>query len=235
MLCSFLHSPCLLSERIHSFLLSIATVEKEVPAARQAFVDLNLTNESFRCAACGGKDGCLECTPKIIYVVAQNNAGICVAPKDRDWRKNNVPSGTCIDDVSVLFGTPDTATRDTGDFLLVAHGGLKGTSRSICYKVIHDENSVNPAKLSKLTYNLSFQHGTATKATRELSLIKCSKRLSNITLASLAYLINPSEWSASESGLHTRNGDPRILPAHSPFDDNGLSEWRLPFRSHLAG
>jgi hypothetical protein len=78
------------------------------------------------------------------------------------------------------------------DFLLVAHGGLKGTSKPIFYRTILNENFVwrknedstplTKEMLQQCTYCMAFQYGTASKAIRHVPVVEYSKRLSNMAM-----------------------------------------------------
>lgn len=133
-----------------------------------------------------------ECPP-ITFVVCmtKNKTKIVPAngPLNIGGKDNvNVNSGTCVDyqimDKLIIRVTPDKETApnmiysepdDKGyDFLLVAHGGIKGTSKTVHYRTILNENAVfrpsssNASPLTKstlelLTYQMSFQYSTASK------------------------------------------------------------------------
>ena len=110
----------------------------------------------WRCSDCPGCGtfSCANCAPKITFTVCVNDHNVRVVPdKSSDGRDKNVWSGTCIDreimplkwspsmspdkDKVVLYESQDQAHKD---FLLTAHGGLKGTSKPVFYRVIVDEN-----------------------------------------------------------------------------------------------
>eukprot|EP00559_Dactyliosolen_fragilissimus_P005779 CAMPEP_0184858258 /NCGR_PEP_ID=MMETSP0580-20130426/3389_1 /TAXON_ID=1118495 /ORGANISM="Dactyliosolen fragilissimus" /LENGTH=1354 /DNA_ID=CAMNT_0027354333 /DNA_START=16 /DNA_END=4080 /DNA_ORIENTATION=+ len=95
-----------------------------------------------------------------------------------------------------LFSERDS---DGYDFLLTAQGGLKGTSKPIFYRVILNENVVwapkdcggsplTKAKLEELTYHMSYQYSTATKAVRKVPVIYYSSRLSEMVMGYVNYL-----------------------------------------------
>ncbi len=71
---------------------------------------------------------------------------------------------------NLIFTEPD----DEGyDFVLVAHGGGKGTSKTVHYRIILNENAVwynshsssplTKERLQLLTYHMSFQYSTSAK------------------------------------------------------------------------
>ncbi|KAG8215316.1 ribonuclease H-like domain-containing protein [Butyriboletus roseoflavus] len=55
------------------------------------------------------------------------------------------------------------------DFFLQAHGGIKGTTRSTHYFVVHDENGFNADDLERVTNDLSYMFARATKAVSLIS------------------------------------------------------------------
>lgn len=107
------------------------------------------------------------------------------------FRTKNVLSGTCLDhvimDFETLQVTPPKPNKETScnliytepdgkgyDFILVAHGGKMGTSKTVHYRCILNENAVfkpqhegtthlTKKSLEKLTYHMSFQYSTASK------------------------------------------------------------------------
>jgi len=158
-----------------------------------------------------------ECPP-ITFVVCmtKNKTKIVPAngPLNIGGKDNvNVNSGTCVDyqimDKLIIRVTPDKETApnmiysepdDKGyDFLLVAHGGIKGTSKTVHYRTILNENAVfrpsssNASPLTKstlelLTYQMSFQYSTASKAVRVVPVVHYSSRLSEEVMKFYAYL-----------------------------------------------
>jgi hypothetical protein len=140
-------------------------LNSEVAALRKAFHDLRAEFNSHvdSCVNernCQG-NGCTFCTPIITYIVALSQHNIRVVPAEEIRGKRallNVPSGTCVDHTLTPFldglnlaaQLPDppkssndpepmifSNTESTGfDFLLTAHGGLKGTSKPIFYRVV---------------------------------------------------------------------------------------------------
>jgi hypothetical protein len=149
-------------------------LSKEVGAIRRAFYEIrSIADASFICPnheKCQ-KRGCLFCTPRITFVVAQNEHNIRVVPaiprRPPDARKpENVCSGTVVDTHIMGFrngmdlstdSSRETATplsdgsslhvfsstrQDSSDFLLTAQGGLKGTSKPVYYRTLLNENGV---------------------------------------------------------------------------------------------
>ena len=124
-------------------------------------------------------------------------------------------SGTVIDDTIMELGTLQEIPEedlssiqgdskkaffgpqgDGYDFLLVSHGGLKGTSKPVRYCIRLNENAVWGPKgctaltkenLQEFTHQMSYRYGSATKAVREVPIIKYSKKLANQVLSSLKY------------------------------------------------
>lgn len=133
--------------------------------------------------------------PLITYIACMSRNNVKIVPSDRNAGEKNVFSGTCVDEQVIdnlagmsLHGNDRTSISDMQnrgylysepegsgyDFLLTAHGGLKGTSKPVQYRIILNENAVfrpnNPnatpltkSKLEQATYEMSFQYSTATK------------------------------------------------------------------------
>lgn len=95
------------------------------------------------------------------------------------WEKpvvpGNVPSGCYIDDPSFI---PKGRLNESHDFLLTAHGGLKGTSKPVLYRCLHNDNPQDFCKndLITTTYESSFLYGTASKSIREPSVLRYAAR-----------------------------------------------------------
>eukprot|EP00548_Thalassiothrix_antarctica_P021134 CAMPEP_0194179776 /NCGR_PEP_ID=MMETSP0154-20130528/13179_1 /TAXON_ID=1049557 /ORGANISM="Thalassiothrix antarctica, Strain L6-D1" /LENGTH=790 /DNA_ID=CAMNT_0038895255 /DNA_START=366 /DNA_END=2738 /DNA_ORIENTATION=+ len=101
---------------------------------------------------------------------------------------------------------------DGFDFLLTSQGGLKGTSKPIFYRTIYNENYVwkpekedssrvtqlTKQKLQQITYSMTFQYGTATKAVRMVPVIKYSVRLASTFVSYLPYITGRHGLSALE-------------------------------------
>ena len=139
-------------------------MNSEVAALRKAFYDLRMSRRGAKSCPnerkCKG-NGCTFCTPIITYIVAISQHNIRIVPAEaRTGKKNNVLSGTCLDhtvtpyldgknlaapelpaDSDRMSDEPEPKVfsnpNSTGfDFLLTAHGGLKGTSKPIFYRVV---------------------------------------------------------------------------------------------------
>jgi len=151
----------------------------------------------------------------------QHNIKICPATQT-DAVKNNVPSGTCVDHTIVhfteltlsddkdqtdnigdrLFPTMTEDAPSSYDFILTAHGGLKGTSKPVYYRVLLNDNlTIKPLgsgsgtplskiELQKMTYHMSFQYGTATKAVRTVPVLYYSSRLATVVMGYLRSLLD---------------------------------------------
>lgn len=162
----------------------------------------------FPCPQCLG-NGCEFCTPLITIVVAQSQHGVKIVPSGPDAGTRNVPSGTILTsrttgvkvsrNVPAQGSTPVTLyTTDQepcSDFYLISHGGLKGTSRSVYYRVLFNENAVfRPSReasqltsdvLQRITFLMSFQYSTATKSPRLIPVLLYSSRLANVAMGFL--------------------------------------------------
>jgi hypothetical protein len=155
----------------------------------------------------------------------QHNIKICPATAG-DSFKNNVPSGTCVDHTIVHFTDLSLSDDDRNspclserlfpnvdeqpssfDFILTAHGGLKGTSKPVYYRVLQNDNlfmkplarvpgaplsgtPLTKLQLEKMTYHMSFQYSTATKAVRNVPVLYYSSRLANVVMGYLRTLMD---------------------------------------------
>ena len=158
--------------------------------------------------------GCVHCCPAITFVacMTRNNVKIVPAnPSDgvgigRNKDKFNVHSGTVVDSVIVdaeeeqgSEGAKLYSEKGDGgyDFLLIAHGSGKGTSKPVHYRMIMNENAGHKrdggSKLSKelleqATYEMSFQYSTATKAVRLVPVLYYSSRCAETVIKYLRCL-----------------------------------------------
>ena len=89
----------------------------------------------------------------------------------------NVPSGCYVDHKDFLPKGRNHGGKSY-DFLLTAHGGLKGTSKPILYRCLWHENPDEFGKeaLIKMTYCCSFFYGTASKSIREPAILRYASR-----------------------------------------------------------
>jgi Piwi domain len=137
-------------------------LNSEVAALRKAFYDLRKSRKAEACKNernCQG-NGCAFCTPIITYIVALSQHNVRIVPAEEKTKGRtvlNVPSGTCLDHTVTPYldglnrsaPRPDKPLHDGPepklfsnpnslgfDFLLTAHGGLKGTSKPIFYRVV---------------------------------------------------------------------------------------------------
>lgn len=112
-------------------------------------------------------NGCTFCCPPITLIVAITQHNIRIVPAEAIEKQGgrgrsllNVPSGTCLDDTIPSYldgentavswpkedGRPEqmqifeNSNSDGFDFALTAHGGLKGTSKPVLYRVVSSAN-----------------------------------------------------------------------------------------------
>jgi eukaryotic translation initiation factor 2C len=217
-------------------------VEYEIGAIRQAFYRLNMSDPAWSCENCKGNTlrGCVLCCPSVTFVVSQGQHDIRIVPLDgvQMNRSNNVPSGTCVTDSRAIsmsslnavemnsqsgMSQPESTVENTMDFLLVPQGGLKGTSRPVYYRCLLNETKLTRSLLKNLTYQFSFQYGTATKSVRNVPVLQYGVRLANTILS---YLGNVP-MDESKHVLHET-----FLPSR---DENGVPDrnW-VPFRPHIS-
>ena len=192
-------------------------IRREMGAVRRAFYELG--QEKVTCTNpnpenCAG-NGCIFCTPPITFIAAQKDHNIRIVPsqKSGDSRKiDNVPSGTVVDTIVTSFRNGlklsteaateagkearlrcfEDANDDGFDFLLVAQGGLKGTSKPMYYRVLLNENAVwkpeggkdtsplTKEALQTMTYHMAFQ--CKGKINSSVEHFAC-----NLTLVTLIY------------------------------------------------
>ncbi|KAF2493554.1 Piwi-domain-containing protein [Lophium mytilinum] len=77
-------------------------------------------------------------------------------PADADGRTGNCSPGTVVD--------RGVTGERLFDFFLVAHQGLQGTSKPAHYVVIKDDNKLGADQLQRLTHNLCYTFGRATRS-----------------------------------------------------------------------
>ena len=135
--------------------------------------------------------------PPITFVVCQTGNSLKVVPaNERDGvgrGGKNVHTGTCIDTdiISAPLDIEEQNMKSYGgyDFVLVAQGSGKGTSKPVQYKCILNENAIantyggSPLTrdfLERATFELSYLYSTATKAVRLVSVLKYSNRLAEM-------------------------------------------------------
>lgn len=187
-----------------------------------------------------------NCVP-ITFVVCQTRNNIKIVP-DNGEPGENVYSGTVVDRMIVDFNTLEVTqgesrgdfsdqliyTEPNGDgfdFVMVAHGGGKGTSKTVHYRIILNENAcwydsssspLTKERLQLLTYHMSYQYSTSAKAIRIVPVVHYSSRLSNIYSKYHKY-INPHKKNGDVRRLVNEDGDGKItridkqsldLPSH---------------------
>jgi hypothetical protein len=144
-------------------------------------------------------------------------------------------------------------------YLCLPPRGLKGTSKSVMYRCIWNENLIFQPKssgsctpldrdnLQNLTFCLSFQYGTATKAPRLPAVLQYSARLSNVAMGYVEYLFLGTSLPGydvfqSPPGVddiyRKADGDSRVLPAFNPFLADRENPFHLgssvPFHPHVS-
>lgn len=164
----------------------------EIQAIRQGFVEFKKEiGKDTACGNCTGKFGCVHCCPPMTFLVCFTRNRVKIVPADsRIPKLENVLSGTCLDelimDFQVLKVTPPRPEMNSStspfiytepdgkgyDFILVSHGGRLGTSKTVHYRCILNENAVfstgttmplTKQTLELLTYHMSYQYTTASK------------------------------------------------------------------------
>ncbi|KAG8898541.1 hypothetical protein FRB99_007372 [Tulasnella sp. 403] len=100
--------------------------------------------------------------PALTFVIVRKGHHVRFFPQneaDRD-RSGNVRAGLVVD--------REIVSPVEFDFYLQSHGGLKGTSRSSLYNVIHDDNRFTPDALQTMTNALCYVYA---RATRSVSIV----------------------------------------------------------------
>eukprot|EP00593_Proboscia_inermis_P009976 CAMPEP_0171325968 /NCGR_PEP_ID=MMETSP0816-20121228/117145_1 /TAXON_ID=420281 /ORGANISM="Proboscia inermis, Strain CCAP1064/1" /LENGTH=225 /DNA_ID=CAMNT_0011825289 /DNA_START=1396 /DNA_END=2073 /DNA_ORIENTATION=+ len=166
-------------------------------------------------------------------LICQTEHSIRIVPDEGN--NTNVPSGTCVDHTittdpkirsDVVKADEDLAQvfENVGmskgfDFLLTAQGGLKGTSKPVYYRVLLNENfspnggtPLSSDVLQRITYHMTFQYGTATKAVRSVPVVYYSSRLANVGMGYINYL----------RGVHAKSGSLSQLVKKMTIEDEGL-------------
>jgi len=97
--------------------------------------------------------------PKVTIVVVGKRHHTRFYPtttQDADGRTGNCQPGTVVD--------RGVTGERIFDWFLVAHQGLQGTSKPAHYVVIKDDNQLGADQLQKLTHNLCYTFGRATRS-----------------------------------------------------------------------
>lgn len=238
-------------------------VETEISAVRKGYVEAK--PDGSDCGVCRG-EGCRNCCPLITLLVAQSaHHNIRLVPNDSSVgiikNNKNVPSGTCVSSSELLLpinagriANEEQLRRDPGalelfpadtngasdDFFLVSHGGLKGTSNGVLYRVVLNENKIfrkfnttplTGEMLQRLVYSLSFIYGKATKAPRDTALVRQGAILAQNVLGIISSMNRQEESEflqvrVTDSGSEiftTASGD-GLIPSFSPLRENLLIE-----------
>lgn len=196
---------------------------------------------------------------KITFVACMNQHNVVIVPKDKVLKRNgktieNVKSGTCVDASTFLLPLKNLSVEDTEDngsliigqeanqhsFFLTSQNGLKGTSKAVLYRTLLNDNPLLDADtLQNITYSMSYQYGTATKAVRGVPVVYYSRRLAEQMIRFLPYLTEPDHENGKTLVVKRDIGDDEIrysrhdweseemLPSFSPGS-------RKPFCPHLS-
>ena len=185
-------------------------MEHEFVSIRQGLYEVyqRVNGGATKCSNPSCPRPCVLCTPKITFAVCLNQHNVRIVPSEPSaGRKENVWSGTCVDEDIMPFPCSqefenysvvpngielrvfENTNEACNDFLLTAQGALKGTSKPVFYRVILNENlrfkpDTNPdatpltrKTTQNIVYAMSFQYGTATKAVRQIPVVLYSRRL----------------------------------------------------------
>lgn len=140
--------------------------------------------------------------------------------------------------------------------------GLKGTSKSVVYRCVWNENLVfcpsssgrasplTKENLQLMTYWMGFQYATTTKAPRLPAVLQYSMRLANLSIGFGDYLVErtPGRFALApdEHDVYRKaNGDARLMPAFNPFcgagdiqgagdEENFVHHDSIPFHPHVS-
>ncbi|EEC46415.1 predicted protein, partial [Phaeodactylum tricornutum CCAP 1055/1] len=106
--------------------------------------------------------------PSVTFVVSQGQHDIRIVPLDgvQMNRSNNVPSGTCVTDSRAI------SMSNSEVLYLNAQCLSQGTSRPVYYRCLLNETKLTRSLLKNLTYQFSFQYGTATKSVRNVPVLQ---------------------------------------------------------------
>ena len=96
---------------------------------------------------------------------------------------------------------------------------IPGTSKPVYYRVLLNENfspnggtPLSSDVLQRITYHMTFQYGTATKAVRSVPVVYYSSRLANVGMGYINYL----------RGVHAKSGSLSQLVKKMTIEDEGL-------------
>lgn len=114
-------------------------IGEEASAIREAIDDLN---------------GSKQNTSKITFMIANKDHNACIVPQQNIGRNCNVPCGTLVDNVVQSFHMDNVKY----DFFLIPQGGLKGTSKSVHYFcILNDNPEIGQDRMKDLIFRMSFQ------------------------------------------------------------------------------
>ncbi|KAK0229201.1 argonaute-like protein [Armillaria nabsnona] len=143
--------------------------------------------------------------PKITFITVIKRHHIRLFsddPKDIDRNSKNLIAGTVVDrDITspVLF-----------DWYLQSHCGLKGTSRSAHYTVLHDESNFNPDALQSLAFLLCHTFARATKSVS----IPAPVYYAHLVCGKAKQHYDPSRPAVSDTGTSGSTDHERIMEQH---------------------
>lgn len=189
-----------------------------------------------------------RCNIPITFVICQSQQlGFRMVPSItttnfKGKKVNNVNSGTVLE-------------CDAKSFHMVAQGGLKGTSKPVKYIVHLNENEeavkghcgLTQQNLINCTNQMCLKYPTATKAVRELPVIKYAKRLANQVLSSISVLQEGCNWfgktirlvypaddvgTEDETRPYLEVLDSKGSGVHPEHRQHNIVE--MPFHNHLA-
>lgn len=184
----------------------------------------------------------------ITFVICQSQQlGFRMVPSVQTFNNRGKPNTNCLSGTMLECGP--------NSFYLIAQGGMKGTSKPVKY-IVHLNENLNPTgrhsgltmqNLISCTNHMSWNYPSASKAVRELPMIKYAKKLGNQVLGSLMCLeagchwfgkgiklVCPPEDTGNEEEtrpyLELRNAEGAIIdPEHRQHNIVDM-----PFRNHLA-
>lgn len=184
------------------------------------------------------------------FVVCINQHNIVIVPNEKKLKKQgrngvhveNVKSGTCCDNSALIMplmsklsiahyeatGFPPITESEINrhSFLLTSQEGLKGTSKPVLYRTLLKSKGLDAETLQNITYSMSFQYGTATKAIRGVPVVYYSRRLAEQLISFIPYLteyrlireevVGDDEIRYIRDDVADGDNNQEMLPAFSP-------------------